>query len=385
MKTAPHLELSPPVKIGAADGHFWFPALHVLNPQALLCLIPDVPDIGESRWMSRLYFSRDAEIWHDFGEVPYGSSSCRYGTGLLIQPYEFWPDDDPCTAVSSGFHFSLSANGKPVWEMQSIRVSGFPASLAAYAKKKAFLLASGDDILPLEDGRLFTTLYGRLTGDKKYRLFAVTSHDGGLNWTYQATIANAQAMRSVREGPSEASTARLPDGRLLCIYRLDSGAGKFFGRSLSADEGQTWQTQKRRQDQASVRPQLLALENGDLLLSGGRPGIYLWLRKNGRWQQWDIAAHHNRHVPPADTFPVLPPASTENPDASSCYTSMRWLDPHTALLAYDRLSNGWQGSPGVHGEEDRVYCLKVCVTVKNQPSASGKSKPSQWRNILPQC
>jgi hypothetical protein len=362
MNTANHMELSPPVRIGGAPGHFWFPALHVVNAQAVLCLVPDVPDIGESRWMSRLFFSRDTKTWQDLGEVPYGSSSCRFGSGLLIQPYEFWPaDDDSCAAVSSGFHFSLSADGKPAWEPQSIRVSGFPAPLASYAKKKVLLLASGDDILPLANGLLFTTLYGHLAGDKKYRLFAVTSANGGLNWTYRATIANAQAMRSVREGPSEASTARLPDGRLLCIYRLDSGTGKFFGRSISADEGQTWQTQKRRQDQASVRPQLLARENGDLLLSGGRPGIYLWQRKNGRWQQYDIAAHHNRHVLPASAFPVLPPASTEEPDASSCYTSMRWLDPHTALLAYDRLSNGWQGAPGAHGEEDSVYCIRILV------------------------
>lgn len=361
MSVAPHIILSPPVKIGSAPGHFWFPALHVLNAQAMLCLVPDVPDVGESRWMSRLYFSRDSETWQDIGEVPYGSSSCQYGPGLLVQPYEFWPDDDTCAAVSGGFFFSLNATGKPDWKMQSIRVSGFPAPLASYAKGKAFLLASGDDILPLTDGRLFTTLYGRLAGDKKYRLFAVISGDGGLNWTYQATISNAQAMRSIREGPSEACTARLPDGRLLCIYRLDSGAGKCFGRSISADEGQTWQTQKRRQDQASVRPQLLTRKNGDLLLSGGRPGIYLWQRRNGRWQQWDIAAHHNRHAKPEDVFPILPPASTEVPDASSCYTSMRWLDSHTALLTYDRLSNGWQGAPGAHGEEDSVYCIRVTL------------------------
>ncbi len=363
----------PPRCIGHNSGHFWFPAIHVLAPHSLVCLIPTVPDVGEGRWSSRLLFSTDAESWKDLGEVPYGSASCRLDGDLLVLPYEYWPHHDRRNAVSRALILRREEGGKPSWVERDIAIGGFPRAIADYVDGKAFLLASGDDVQPLADGSLFTTLYGKLEGDRKYSLFAVISEDGGLSWRYRATVANGRDMRAAREGPSEAATVRLDDDSLLCVYRVDSGAGIAFGRSISRDEGRTWTRLRPMKGKGSVKPQLVRLEDGTILLSGGRPGIYLWTCSDGMgrsWKRFDLAAHHNRACEDQDRFPVFPPGGDENPATSTCYTSMRRIAPQEVLIAYERLGNGWKGAPGPHGEEDAVYCLRLAAC--RAPSAAEK-------------
>lgn len=370
----PHF--SVPRCLGRQAGHYWFPAIHLLAPDALACLIPTVPDVGESRWSSRLLFSSDATAWKDLGEVPYGSASCRLDGELLVLPYEFWPDRDRRDAISRGVSLHYQEGGKLAWAERDITVRGFPRAIADYVNGKAFLLASGDDVQTLTDGSLFTTLYGKLDGDRKYSLFAVVSLDGGLNWRYRATVATSRGMRGVQEGPSEAATVRLDDGSLLCIYRVDSGEAFAFGRSLSRDEGQTWTRLRPMKGKGSVKPQLVRLEDGTILLSGGRPGIYLWVCRDGmgrRWKRFDLAAHHDRNSSAPDRFAAFPPGGDESPAASTCYTSMRRTGPQEILIAYERLGNGWKGAPGPHGEEDAVYCLDITVENIRTPAMTKKS------------
>lgn len=180
-------------------------------------------------------------------------------------------------------------------------------------------------------------------------------------------------MRGVREGPSEAATVRLDDGSLLCIYRVDSGADVAFRRSVSRDEGRTWTRLRPMMGKGSVKPQLVRLEDGTILLSGGRPGIYVWQCSDGmgrRWTRFDLAAHHDRVSTRQDRFPAFPPGADEDPAASTCYTSMRRITPQQVLIAYESLGNGWKGAPGPHGEEDAVYCLRLTAQARRTPSAA---------------
>ncbi|MBI3525202.1 MAG: exo-alpha-sialidase [Betaproteobacteria bacterium] len=250
----------------------------------------------------------------------------------------------------------------PTWDEQQITVAGFPHNIAPHLEGKTFLADGGDAVLPLADGALLHTYYGRLEGDRKYRLFAVVSDDGGLSWHYRATIADGQTMRAVREGPSEAATVRLDDGSLLCIYRVDSGAGIPFGRSISMDEGRTWKRLRPMYGKGSVKPQLARLADGTILLSGGRPGIYLWVCTDGmgrRWRRHDLVAHHNHSASKEDQYLTLTPGGGEAPALSTCYTSMQPIGPDAVLIAYERLGNGWGGSPGLHGATDAVFCLRA--------------------------
>lgn len=356
------LEIGAPSVIGYSSGHFWFPAVHTLAFDKFACLVANVPDVNEGRWDSRLLSSDDGMEWRDEGEVPYGSASVPSKDGLLILPYEFWPAGRARSVFGSGVLLRQFERRLIEPVKRKITVTGFPQDIAALADEKAFLLSSGDDVLSLADGSLLHTLYGRLEGDRKYRLFAIGSEDGGLTWRYRATIADGQGMRSVREGPSEAATVRLDDGSLLCIYRLDSGAGSRFGRSVSRDEGRTWKRLRSMQGMGSVKPQLVRLQDGTILLTGGRPGIFLWMCTDGmgrRWRRKDLVAHHNCSVGEESRFPTLSPGESEIPAASTCYTSMRSIGPQEALIAYETLGNGWDGSPGPYGDHDVVYCVRV--------------------------
>jgi hypothetical protein len=119
-----------------------------------------------------------------------------------------------------------------------------------------------------------------------------------------------------------------------------------------------------------VEPQLVSLANGVLLLSGGRPGIFLWICTDGqgnKWERLNLAEHHNRHVNDralkyADAFRE---GKAVDPPQSTSYTGMVAVGPDEALIVYDRLGNGWQGSPGPWGANDVVFSIRVKVARKS--------------------
>ena len=108
------------------------------------------------------------------------------------------------------------------------------------------------------------------------------------------------------EGASEHAIIPLhePD-TLLAVVRIDGGDGEPHGRhspfmaTRSSDGGQTWGTPYSI-GAGSARPRLLLLENGALLLSGGRPGLGVWVDPTGGmsddgsvWQPYSVPLLHN--------------------------------------------------------------------------------------------
>ena len=169
------------------------------------------------------------------------------------------------------------------------------------------------------------------------------------------------------EGPDESNTARLPDGRLMCVYRVGSGREHGYHASYSTDDGGTWSKPQRMTNSWSVEPQLVCLENGMLLLSGGRPGLMLWVCTDGegeKWQMLSLAQHHNA----ACSDPILhfeancvAAAHVGTPSYTTSYTGMKAVGPDEVLICYDRLGNGWQGAPGPWGLYDVVFTARVRV------------------------
>ena len=47
----------------------------------------------------------------------------------------------------------------------------------------------------------------------------------GLSWEYAGTILDAASAPQSEEGPNENDLALMPDGRILCVLRLDAGDG----------------------------------------------------------------------------------------------------------------------------------------------------------------
>ena len=264
-----------------------------------------------------------------------------------------------------------------------------------------------------------TTMYGH--GDGPYRhwsrrptVYLVKSTDGGENWQLRSKIDWQPAFGNSSDGPGEPSMARLPSGRLLLVFRSDATA--YFWKAFSDDEGEHWSppaVMDKQGGQWSVRPQLRVLSNGLLVLSGGRPGIKLWVCADGAgesWQEIDIAREHNALVSAARpallftgkvTNVTSPFDGRAHPPATSSYTSIyEVFEPQpqqqqhtgqwearatstgtpgtgtpgstpgtgtagatsTIVVSYDRLANGWTGPPGPWGDADTMLTMRIVLT-----------------------
>ena len=368
------LDIGAPVEVGRAKGHFWFPTLHAVEGNEILCEMTVSADVAQGKWPAVLYLSRDGGAsWERAREIEsYGHQTVRIAPRkLLLLPYELWPLalGDRRNLKADGTIFTCGRDGAVSAEPTPVRFVDFPRDLADSHEGELCLLTSGN-ILPLNDGRLLATVYGQYAEDEELtlRVFAVSSEDGGFTWRYLSAVAGPEDVPDAakKPRPSESNTVRLADGRLMCVYRV--GSYLEYRKSYSADEGEAWTKPERMEGVWSVEPQLVRLENGLILLSGGRPGLLLWACADGEGREWErvnLGEHHNALVPDeavrfSDVF--CEAKETFDPYQSTSYTSLMAAGPDEALICYDRLANGWGGAPGPWGEADAVFCVRVRAT-----------------------
>jgi hypothetical protein len=153
-------------------------------------------------------------------------------------------------------------------------------------------------------------------------------------------------------GPCEAALARVADGRP-CVFRLALGVP--YGQCWSGDDGKTWSEPAAMDGPFSVQPSLAVLKDGPVVLSGGRPGLYLWFNRDGDgkgWQRVDLLAHHNA-CRPAEPVP--------DPGKTSAYTEVVALDDTHLLCIYDRIPSGWAVIPKESTETNSAWVVRVSV------------------------
>jgi hypothetical protein len=365
------IEAGAPVEVGHNTGHFWFSSLHQVGEQTLVCTVVRSADVAQGKWPAQLFVSEDAgATWRsDTSIETMGHASIRHtASSTLMMPYELWPDSprDMTNGKAMGTMLTKTANGTLEAEPREIRFCGFPAPFAKYHEDGLFLLHSGNILRLGSDGSLFTTLYGVLEGSEVMLIFAVVSNDGGFTWNHRSTVVDNAVFRAP-EGPNESTVELLDNGDLLCIYRVSDAWD--FNKSYSRDEGRTWSEPMRMDGMRSVQPRLARLENGALVLTGGRPGLFLWLCADGKGEQWetvDLATHHNRLVEGKNErfSEVVDNAEAgKDPSTSTSYTGIMPWGADGVIVTYDRLSNGWSGAPGPHGDVDRVYSITLKVSI----------------------
>jgi hypothetical protein len=361
--------IGAPVEVGRAGGHLWFPALHRLDDRRILCTATLAEDKGQGEWPSALFLTEDDGVtWRRERDIAcYGLGSSRTGPAeMLLQPYEVWPLKPGARrdAAAQGTVIALGPGPELAVRRAEVRFLGFPRDLQDYNVGQLAAFNNGP-LLTLPDGRLHATLYGKFVGDELLSLWSFVSGDRGFTWEFQSVIAAGDFVRVPREGPNEADTVLLPDGRLLCVYRA-LGRTPFW-RSLSPDLGRTWGPPVMIESAASVKPQMARLANDLVLLSGGREGLFLWVGSDGTGRAWlrvNLGRHHNAHVAEASRYPeevVCGAVAYPGRAATTAYTGLIALGGNEALVAYDRLANGWGAAPGPYGVENAIFCARVRV------------------------
>ena len=235
-----------------------------------------------------------------------------------------------------------------------------------------------------------------------------------VHWNCAGEIASKQSLNAAgfksEEGPNENDVVLLKDGRtVLCIFRRDGGDGKLhhdhvpyvfatttIGREGNGSKGGggegasdtvaqfslqppppspplSWKLTNAPSTMLSARPRALVLENGALIVAGGRPALNMWVSATGDvegpWETIDIPHVHNTKVSdPTNRFcPAFENATTAlGWYQSSCYNELVALSPNTGLVCYEKQGATSGGGNPVPPEcafaGSTIYCMQFTVT-----------------------
>jgi hypothetical protein len=350
--------LSQPVDVGRSRGYFWFANLWQMPDGDLLSTISPVADIHMSSLPYLVTWSRDGGLtWsepivtNDGGQALLQLAS---GDAVLL-PYILRPRPE---GIGAPYNL-ISAGTRDVQYVASgVTVTGIPGRDKPYVPGLDMAgFSFNGQTLQRRDGSYLATIYGQLVDPPGSRIFAVTSTDG-VRWTVDALIADQSCNLPGKEGPGESAIARLKDGRILCVFRV--GSAFPYGQCWSSDEGKSWTAPVAVAGPFSVQPSLAVMSDGVVALSGGRPGLYLWLNGDGAgcdWQRIDILAHHNACCPDK---PIIYSDDLKQQHISA-YTEVVAVDDRHLLYIYDRIPNGWRPIPDAMNDTNSVWLVRATM------------------------
>jgi hypothetical protein len=430
-----------PTVVGSSDlTHFWFPqsVLRLRNGTSPPTVVLGVSRAGDGKECPT----------PEHPSYPCQATMTSRDGGALYEaappsgPFPLLPESalDPKTAATPSNFSSLNAfkcvNGSCTGELVRWLVDDTPHTLPGVKLNATEYLPllvtgvtplllsarSGQRPIMLWDGSILMATYGyasdaslvcskEMPMNRCYTIFFFAALKPATNptaWQYVSRIDHTPAM-SARgasvEGPCEPAVVQLPgsDGRVLSVFRVQAFASHWA--ALSSDNGRHW-GEPFQTGTWAVSPNLLAMNNGAVVLTSGRPGIGLWLATFQAhtgvdheilptWQFHNVAAEHNKQMtvaalryPEVDTAVTnasshdsawivnkANPAGSRSMDLSSstAYTSLLALEDETLLMHYDRLANGWAGPPGRLGDSDYVFSMRVKVSRKTDDDSSAVS------------
>jgi hypothetical protein len=353
------ITLSKPVLVARSSGFLWFPTIMRLASGDLLAVMSNYHDDHVEKATGALSWSGDGGLtWSKPSAGLYSDSAARTSSGdQLLLPYYL----KPLPGASLGAPYQLVANGKreATVATKCVEVKNWPRPDRSFAPKLglAGFVFNGNPI-EIEGGHL-TMLYGHFQDARRYSLVAAESKDG-LAWRIRSTVADENCALTGEEGPCESAQCRLRDGRLMCVFRLASSVP--YGQVFSADDGKTWTTPiAMAAGIGSVQPALATLEDGAIILTGGRPGLWAWINAGGDGKDWsriDLRANHNA----AHSGDPITDLAT----GTSAYTELVRLDSTQVLCIYDRLARGWSAIAAGSPETNSVWVVRMTVKPRRE-------------------
>ena len=202
----------------------------------------------------------------------------------------------------------------------------------------------------------------------------------GLLWRFVSVVMAPEDSPQSVEGPNESALTQLASGALLVVVRIDGGDGgnlKPFAWTVSSDHGTSWSAPTTMRDSSgrvigAARPKFLRV-GSLLLLTGGRPGIFVWaavdddsilqstsagIRVPAPWQPFNIAAMHNAGLAANESDwkfgpTIVAARNFSEPYQSGGYQSLM-LDPGgVAVVVYSR-----RPVPGFE-QAPRVFSMRM--------------------------
>lgn len=344
--------LSEPRQVTRSRGYRWFPSLFRYGENGLAAMISCYGDIHVTSSAVLISRSKDGGLtWTEpVVSVDGGFDGVVQPNGdLLLLPYYLRPCPE---GMRSPYNRLSAETGMLEYVPAGVTVTGWPRPDRSFAPElgTSGFVFNGQPVTLRDGGRLMT-LYGYFEGAERLALVCAESEDA-VNWRIRAIIADETCPFEGGDGPSEAALIRQADGRILCVFRLGSNVP--YAQCWSSDEGHTWTAAVQMDGPFSVQPSLARLGGGMLALSGGRPGLFLWLNADGdgkTWQSIDMMAHHN----------ACHSGEFITPNTTTAYTEIVALDEHTLLYMYDRVPNSWAAIPDEMDDANSVWVLRAQV------------------------
>ncbi|MDA0832314.1 MAG: sialidase family protein [Planctomycetota bacterium] len=346
------ITLSQPVLVARSKTFLWFPSLSRLSDGRLLAIMSDYADEHVKVSTANLAWSDNGGLtWSKPVKGRYGDPTLTLKNGdELMLPYYLHPLGENVMGEQYQIGKVGKSSAKLMKERVTVRGWSRPDQINPTTGMAGFVF-NGDTLID-NDGKYLAKLYGHYKDTPRYALVLAESEDG-VAWTIRSTIAGEDCPLEGAEGPCEAALCRLADGRLMCVFRLASNVS--YGQSFSDDEGKTWSAAQAMPGVFSVQPSLDVLPNGSLALSGGRPGIYLWMNRDGKgltWDKFDVVANHNEFVPDE---------KITDAGKSSSYTEVVLLDENHLLLIYDRIPHSWAAIPDDSKETNSIWVVRATI------------------------
>lgn len=351
------VSLSKPRLVTRSSGYLWFPTMTRLSGGELFANFSTNLDAVVADRTSSVSWSDDNGLtWSEPSSIMpkgdlYAETMLRLKNGdEMLLPFNLYPDGD----AMRGWHQIVSGKKgarKVVFTDKSLTVSGWPRPDRSFNEKLGLsgFGFNGHGIAG-KSGEYLATMYGFFKDERRYSLVMVESTDG-LKWKFRSLIAGFDCPLAGGEGPCESQTVRLKDGRLMNIFRLASNVP--YGQTFSDDDGLTWSEPVAMKDAHSVQPSLAVTKDGSLILTGGRPGIFAWINRDGTgkaWQQVDLQKQHNEQQP-ADAI--------TRTDQTTSYTEVVPLDDQSVIVIYDRIPNGWNAIPKDSKDTNSIWVMKL--------------------------
>lgn len=351
------VSLSKPRLVARGKGYLWFPTMTRLSGGALFVNVSTNLDAIVADRTSAVSWSDDNGLtWSDLSSIDpkedlYAETMMRLENGdERLLPFNLYPD----AGVMRGWYQTVSGQKrtrKVEFVKQGLTVSGWPRPDRSFNEKLGLTgFGFNGQTLRAKTGEYLATMYGFYKDERRYSLVLVDSKDG-IDWKYRALVAGFDCKLNGGEGPCESAIARLKDGRLMIIFRLASNVP--YGQAFSDDEGRAWSEPEAMSTAHSVQPSLAGMKDGTLVLTGGRPGIFAWINRDGTgkdWQTVDLQKHHNQQQP-ADAI--------TRPDQTTSYTEVIPLDEHSVIVIYDRIPNGWNAIPNDSQDTNSIWVIKL--------------------------